>query len=626
MMHAVGVQSLSLDIKEKQKQALSRMLNITDSMEADSNNPNLVPQTWKVLVYDRFGQDIIAPLLNVGDLRKLGVTLHLHLYTDRQAVPDVPAVYFVQPTEDNVRRICDDLAEGLYESFYLNFSCSIPRPLMETLAAGAVSSDSVSLVTKVMEQHLNFISLAPKIFSLHQTSSYKALNGNASDTQMMQTIEQIVDGLFSVLVTLGVVPIIRAPTGEAAEYVARGLEARLREHLASRNNAFSETAPSNFQRPLLVILDRNVDLASMLAHPWNYQALVHDILGMKRNRVTVEMTPEPGKPNPKPKDYDLDSSDAFWAENSGKPFPTVAEAADGLLAEYKREMEDMGKRAGGDSLEAAAGLASLVDSLPEMTEKKKRVDMHIGIATALLQAIQARDIDKFVEVELDLLSSRNLSPQERTAFTTLLSEQSKGLVEDKLRALMILFLAKDSISASDFETFENILRDAGADLSPLQFVKQVKAIRNLKPVAGFGGSTGSSSSTFSLFSETLKNKATRVTSAFHSTVRQFLPTAKELQATKIVDALMENKNTPEIENYAYIDPKVARSTGEVPRARAAFRDAIVFMVGGGNYVEYDNLQEYANKPPGGKQIMYGTTELLTAHEFLEQLSELSKVV
>lgn len=40
---------------------------------------------------------------------------------------------------------------------------------------------------------------------------------------------------------------------------------------------------------MLVILDRNVDLVPMLSHSWTYQALVNDVLGMKLNRVTVEV-------------------------------------------------------------------------------------------------------------------------------------------------------------------------------------------------------------------------------------------------------------------------------------------------------------------------------------------------
>lgn len=36
---------------------------------------------WKVLIYDRFGQDIISPLVSVKELRELGVTLHLYVFT-----------------------------------------------------------------------------------------------------------------------------------------------------------------------------------------------------------------------------------------------------------------------------------------------------------------------------------------------------------------------------------------------------------------------------------------------------------------------------------------------------------------------------------------------------------------
>lgn len=32
---------------------------------------------WKVLIYDRVGQDIISPLISIRELRELGVTLHM---------------------------------------------------------------------------------------------------------------------------------------------------------------------------------------------------------------------------------------------------------------------------------------------------------------------------------------------------------------------------------------------------------------------------------------------------------------------------------------------------------------------------------------------------------------------
>lgn len=32
---------------------------------------------WKILIYDRVGQDIISPLFQIRELRELGVTLHV---------------------------------------------------------------------------------------------------------------------------------------------------------------------------------------------------------------------------------------------------------------------------------------------------------------------------------------------------------------------------------------------------------------------------------------------------------------------------------------------------------------------------------------------------------------------
>lgn len=32
---------------------------------------------WKLLVFDKLGQDIISPLIKVGDIRAHGVTMHM---------------------------------------------------------------------------------------------------------------------------------------------------------------------------------------------------------------------------------------------------------------------------------------------------------------------------------------------------------------------------------------------------------------------------------------------------------------------------------------------------------------------------------------------------------------------
>ena len=57
---------------------------------------------------------------------------------------------------------------------------------------------------------------------------------------------------------------------------------------------------------------------------------------------------------------------------------------------------------------------------------------------------------------------------------------------------------------------------------------------------------------------------------------------------------MENKGSPEVDDYRYFDPKLLRAQDAASAcSRSTFTEAIVFVVGGGNYVEYQNLRDYA---------------------------------
>ena len=181
-------------------------------------------------------------------------------------MPDVPAIYFCQPTDENLRRIAEDLRNNLYGSYYFNFISPISRQKLEDLAQASLQANAVTqvlglvpcivvtLVTfvlfalqiqKVYDQYVNFISLENEMFTLrHQNSSslsYHALNrGSVTDEEMDSMLNQMVDSLFSVCVTLGTIPIIRCPKGNAAEAVATRLDKKLRENLRdARNSLFT---------------------------------------------------------------------------------------------------------------------------------------------------------------------------------------------------------------------------------------------------------------------------------------------------------------------------------------------------------------------------------------------------
>lgn len=84
------------------------------------------------------------------------------------------------------------------------------------------------------------------------------------------------------------------------------------------------------------------------------------------------------------------------------------------------------------------------------------------------------------------------------------------------------------------------------------------------------------------------------------------------------------------DEYVFLDPRQSRSSaGGVGKAkRMVHAEGIVFVVGGGGYVEYTNLMEWAGRTSstglGGKKVTYGSTEILDPEEFLAVLGGLGQ--
>ena len=104
--------------------------------------------------------------------------------------------------------------------------------------------------------------------------------------------------------------------------------------------------------------------------------------------------------------------------------------------------------------------------------------------------------------------------------------------------------------------------------------------------------------------------------------------------TRLVEALMEPSTASaqalqDTDDYLHFDPKATRGRGPAQsnRGRSQYNESVVFVVGGGGYVEYGNLLEWASRSAregggGGKKITYGSTEILNPTAFVNVLAEL----
>ncbi|KAM7323183.1 hypothetical protein ACRRTK_017289 [Alexandromys fortis] len=631
-------------IRERQTVALKRMLNFNVPHVKNSTGEPV----WKVLIYDRFGQDIISPLLSVKELRDMGITLHLLLHSDRDPIPDVPAVYFVMPTEENIDRMCQDLRNQLYESYYLNFISAISRSKLEDIANAALAASAVTQVAKVFDQYLNFITLEDDMFVLcnqnKELVSYRAINRpDITDTEMETVMDTIVDSLFCFFVTLGAVPIIRCSRGTAAEMVAVKLDKKLRENLRdARNSLFTGdplgTGQFSFQRPLLVLVDRNIDLATPLHHTWTYQALVHDVLDFHLNRVNLEessgMENSPAGARPKRKNkksYDLTPVDKFWQKHKGSPFPEVAESVQQELESYRAQEDEVKRLKSIMGLEGEdeGAISMLSDNTAKLTSAVSvtRADLSLSISFACdspcdclsrydldtfmpVEGVCARKLDVYFEYEEKIMSKTTLDK----SLLDVISDPDAGTPEDKMRLFLIYYIStQQAPSEADLEQYKKALTDAGCNLSPLQYIKQWKAFAKMASTPASYGST--TTKPMGLLSRVMNTGSQFVMEG----VKNLVLKQQNLPVTRILDNLMEMKSNPETDDYRYFDPKMLRSNdSSVPRNKNPFQEAIVFVVGGGNYIEYQNLVDYI-KAKQGKHILYGCSELFNATQFIKQM-------
>ncbi|PVI05129.1 Sec1-like protein [Periconia macrospinosa] len=671
-------------LRDRQIASIQRILNLnapkqpSDTEDANSAvqpaNTPILSETgepiWKVLVFDDFSRDVVSSVLRVNDLRAWGVTIYLPINTTRHMIPDVPVIYLIEPTAANLQIITRDLSRNLYSPAYINFISSIPRLQLEDFAQQTVTSGTTEHIAQIYDQYLNFIVSEPDLFSLGMKGAYGTLNSNKiTDQELDETIDRIVSGLFSVVVTLGTMPIIRSEKGGPAESVAAKLDRKLRDHiLNSKTNLFSgdqKSSSNTSSRPVLILVDRNVDLTAMLSHSWIYQSLIYDVLDMNLNKITmtVPISKEHPEKGTKKQSYDLTASDYFWLRNASLPFPQVAEDVSQEWNKYQEDANDVTKKTGtssiddisGDTSQFAAHLKGAMALLPELRERKATITMHMEILETLMEGIKDRKLDQYFQIE------EELAKQNKTQILELIKNPDMGKEPfDKLRLFLQWYLTTESeVSRTDLESFTQALDAAGADTSSVKYVATVRQLTRMTMLSS--APTQSSQPASQLFGG-FSSLSSRVTDRFKEAglganfdgllqgVKNFLPANRDLTLTKVTESIMDPTNASssaisKTEDYLYFDPRSANARGTLPppsqarnqqgnrmgidatfgQRRQAFSEAIVFSVGGGSMDEYGNLQEWAKRTSGSgtsgigqkRRVIYGSTAILSATEFIK---------
>ena len=114
-------------------------------------------------------------------------------------------------------------------------------------------------------------------------------------------------------------------------------------------------------------------------------------------------------------------------------------------------------------------LTSAVSSLPALLEKKRKIDMHMSMATSVLEQVKLRRLDLFYELEEKALSSSSTAAAQSDSLwqqvREVLEDPEAGTPKDRMRLFLVYFLCHPSLSEQDVERLCGILEVRSLQLS-----------------------------------------------------------------------------------------------------------------------------------------------------------------
>jgi hypothetical protein len=240
-----------------------------------------------VLVVDPHTSRILSSCLRMYDLMEAGVLVLESLLVAREKLPEMPAVYFLQPTSECITALVNDFPAGCvggpaaaqvksvqraqYQHAHLFFTSHVPKGGMD-LIKGAPSL--LKHVKSFVELNVDFVAAESRVFLLEQSSNISTIQRlyfPVDNTSLSLTLSEISKPLVSLCITLQEYPHVRyASIGKGG--LCKGLATFFDSDMKRTVSQLADwQLNTQRERGTLLIVDRSMDTLAPLMHEFTFQ-------------------------------------------------------------------------------------------------------------------------------------------------------------------------------------------------------------------------------------------------------------------------------------------------------------------------------------------------------------------
>lgn len=584
---------------------------------------------YKVMIMDAFALKILNAMCTTSDVVSKSVAEVLGLERRREPQSSFEAIYFMQPLQESVKEMVDDMVDNpsKYKKAHVFFTSPAPVELVKRIKRNPILKNRLAGMKEV---NLEYIMVDGQAFITGQDSVIKHLFGKSRPEYSwasQECIETAALRLATIFATHKELPKIRYYGGRKEEspgvpYQDKSPE-RLASTLSEHLQGYQDTLQDFPTSPTcdLLILDRSVDPVAALIHDWSYGGMMYDLLPMEGNKCSFEVK-EDGKSNAHT--AILDNNDFLWLDLQDRFFQEavsrVTVLVDQLNTTKERHPESMKE------------MGELVRAVPKFVEVKAKVDIHVMTANLLMKRTISEEYIKIGQMEQGFVFGNSHSHDLEVLF----QELKDISTENKLRLLGVYgathpdkfdierWTKESGLQESDMQTLLQ-LQLLGVNLSHKQWIERLQK----KP----WGTKQLSNKMERVGLRTFNHKPTKD----EHPLTQFYPYLEDLVEDLAGGTLPEDsfptapslkRNSGERDESSSATWTKSTEGGTSVRSRKTSRTDVkgkrifVFIIGGMMRSEVRAAHRLTKQL--GREVIVGSTSLMTSSQFLEELSDLSK--